>query len=74
MTHRPVGESRPLNDPAARRGLALMFGLFKNYRTDAGLSIASALVWMAVVITVPYVEKLVIDRAIDEEQATTPSP
>lgn len=42
-----------------------MFGLFKNYRMDAGLSIASALVWMAVVITVPYVEKLVIDRAID---------
>lgn len=65
MTHRPVGESRPLNDPAARRGLALMFGLFKNYRMDAGLSIASALVWMTVVITVPYVEKLVIDRAID---------
>lgn len=65
MTHRPIGESRPLNDPAARRGLALMFGLFKNYRVDAGLSIASALVWMVVVITVPYVEKLVIDRAID---------
>ncbi len=42
-----------------------MFGLFKNYRVDAGLSIASALVWMVVVITVPYVEKLVIDRAID---------
>ncbi len=64
MTHRPIGESRPLNDPAARRGLALMFGLFKNYRRDAGLSIASALVWMAVVVVVPYVEKIVIDRAI----------
>ncbi|HEY5651169.1 MAG TPA: ABC transporter ATP-binding protein [Acidimicrobiia bacterium] len=64
MTHRPNGESRPLNDPAARRGLALMFGLFKNYRRDAGLSIASALVWMAVVVIVPYVEKIIIDRAI----------
>lgn len=53
-----------MNDPAARRGLALMFGLFKNYRRDAGLSIASALVWMAVVVIVPYVEKIIIDRAI----------
>jgi ATP-binding cassette subfamily B protein len=41
-----------------------MFGLFKNYRRDAGLSIASALVWMAVVVIVPYVEKIIIDRAI----------
>ena len=68
MTHRPIGESRPLNDPAARRGLRLMFGLFKNYRRDGLLSIASALVWMAVVVVVPYVEKLVIDRAIAGER------
>jgi ATP-binding cassette subfamily B protein len=41
-----------------------MFGLFKNYKRDAGLSIVSALVWMAVVVVVPYVEKVIIDRAI----------
>jgi ATP-binding cassette subfamily B protein len=64
VTHRAIGETRPLNDPAARRGLALMLGLFKNYRRDGWLSIASALVWMVVVVIVPYVEKLVIDRAI----------
>jgi ATP-binding cassette subfamily B protein len=68
VTHRPIGESRPLNDPAAKRGLSLMFGLFKNYRRDGLLSIASALVWMAVVVIVPYVEKLIIDRAISGER------
>lgn len=68
MTHRAIGESRPLNDPAARRGLSLMFGLFKNYRRDGLLSIVSALVWMVVVVAVPYVEKLVIDRAITGER------
>ncbi len=45
-----------------------MFGLFKNYRRDGLLSIVSALVWMVVVVAVPYVEKLVIDRAITGER------
>ena len=45
-----------------------MFGLFKNYRRDGLLSIISALVWMVVVVAVPYVEKLIIDRAIAGER------
>jgi ATP-binding cassette subfamily B protein len=35
-----------------------------RYRRDALLSVFSALVWMALVVTGPYLEKVVIDRAI----------
>ena len=55
-------------DASTRQGLRLMFGLVRNYRRDTRLSVFSALVWMAVVVAAPYVEKLIIDRAIAGER------
>lgn len=49
---------------STRKGLRMMFGLVRNYRADTWLSVVSALVWMAFVVTAPYVEKVIIDRAI----------
>jgi len=42
----------------------LIFRNLLEYRRDAVLSIVSALIWMVLMIAGPYVEKLVIDRAI----------
>ena len=66
--------TRPLTDPAARRGLGMMLRLLGNYRRDAMLSVFSALVWMSVVVATPYVEKLVIDRAIAGERRELLAP
>lgn len=60
--------TRDLSDPAARRGLKMMLGLLGHYRRDAVLSVISALVWMVVVVATPYVEKVIIDRAIAGER------
>lgn len=56
--------SRRLSDPASRQGLRLIFRNLLEYRRDAVLSIVSALIWMVLMVAGPYVEKLVIDRAI----------
>ncbi len=53
-----------LRDPVVRSGLRLIFRSLARYRRDAALSIASALVWMVLVVAAPYLEKIVIDRAV----------
>ncbi len=48
--------------------MALLFRLLGRYRRDAALSTVAALVWMGAVVVGPYLEKLVIDRAIIGER------
>lgn len=45
-----------------------------DYRRDAVASIVSALLWMGLVVTGPYLEKLVIDRAIVGERRDLLAP
>ncbi len=47
-----------------RSGLRLIGRTLTGYRRDSALAIAGALVWMAMVVTVPYLVKVVIDEAI----------
>ncbi len=63
-----------LRDPVVRQGLRLIFRTLGRYRRDAGLSIASALVWMVLVVAAPYLEKIVIDRAILPERGDLLGP
>jgi ATP-binding cassette subfamily B protein len=53
-----------LRDPVVRSGLRLLVRTTARYRKWATLSIASALVWTALVVTIPYLTKVVIDRVI----------
>lgn len=45
-------------------GLRLLAGTLLRYRRASALSIGSALMWMALVVAIPYLVKEVIDRAI----------
>lgn len=54
-----------LRDPAVRRGLGLITRTLFRYPRDAAFSVGFALVWMTMVVAGPYLEKLVIDRAVD---------
>ncbi len=66
MTGRPVSA---LTDPTVRAGLRLLGRTLLRYRKASALSIVSALLWMAMVATVPYLTKVVIDRAIEGSNA-----
>ena len=57
-----------LRDPAVRSGLRLLGRTLLQYRRDSMFSIASALLWMTLVVLTPYLTKLVIDRAIEGKQ------
>jgi len=57
-----------LRDPAVRSGLRLLGRTLLQYRRESMFSVASALLWMTVVVLTPYLTKLVIDRAIDGEK------
>lgn len=57
-----------LRDPSVRSGLRLLGGTLLQYRRESIFSVASALLWMTMVVATPYLTKLVIDRAIDGEQ------
>ena len=54
--------------------MALLFRLLGRYRRDAVLSTVAALAWMAAVVVGPYLEKLVIDRAIIGEHRDLLAP
>ncbi len=54
--------------------MALLFRLLGRYRQDAVLSTVAALVWMVAVVAGPYLEKLVIDRAIVGERRALLAP
>ena len=54
-----------LRDPAVRSGLRLLGRTLLQYRRESMFSVASALLWMTVVVLTPYLTKLVIDRAIE---------
>ncbi|HEY5684885.1 MAG TPA: ABC transporter ATP-binding protein, partial [Acidimicrobiia bacterium] len=66
--------TRSFRDPQVRRGMALLFRLLGRYRRDAVLSTVAALAWMAAVVVGPYLEKLVIDRAIIGEHRDVLAP
>ncbi|NIA26237.1 MAG: ATP-binding cassette domain-containing protein [Gammaproteobacteria bacterium] len=57
--------SSTLRDPTVRTGLSLLGRTLLRYRKASALSIGSALLWMSMVALVPYLTKLVVDRAID---------
>ena len=54
-----------LRDSNLRQGLTLITRMLFRYRSDAVASVVSALVWMALMVTIPYLEKVVIDRSIN---------
>jgi ATP-binding cassette subfamily B protein len=53
-----------LFDDDARAGLRLLAESARMQRRDLALSIVGALIWMAMIISVPYLSRLVIDDAI----------
>ena len=53
-----------------RAGLSLLVRTLRSYPADAAIAIVGALVWMATVVAIPYVVKLIIDQAIDEGTAS----
>ena len=54
-----------LREPAVRAGMGLLGKTLLRYRKASALSIGSALLWMSMVALVPYLTKLVVDRAIE---------
>jgi ATP-binding cassette, subfamily B, bacterial len=57
-----------LGDPESRHGMRLLGRTLLRYRRESTLAILSALLWMVLVVIGPYLEKLVIDRAILPDQ------
>ena len=47
-----------------RRGFDLLLGTLKGYPGPAVMAVLGALVWMALVVAIPYVIKVIIDEAI----------
>lgn len=58
-----VGDFR---SPAIRSGLKLIARTITSYRNVAVITLLGALVWMVGVVSVPYITRIVIDRAITE--------
>ncbi len=56
--------SEGLRHPRARAGLRLIWRTLGRYRRDSAYAIAGALLWMAMVVAVPYLTKAVIDDSI----------
>lgn len=55
-----------LRSPEVRSGLGLLGRTLLQYRRDSLWSIGGALLWMALVIAIPYIMQIVIDDAILE--------
>ncbi len=53
-----------LRSPRARAGLRLIARTLGRYHRDSAYAISGALLWMAMVVAVPYLSKTVIDDAI----------
>lgn len=56
--------STTLRDPEVKAGMGLLGRTLLRYRKASALSIGSALLWMSMVVLVPYLTKLVVDDAI----------
>jgi ATP-binding cassette subfamily B protein len=59
-----VSQRRGWRGGDVRRGLDLLLGTLRGYPRVAALAIVGALIWMAFVVTIPYVVKVIIDDAI----------
>lgn len=55
-----------LRSPEVRSGLGLLGRTLLQYRADSMRSVAGALLWMALVVTIPYIVGLIIDDAIEQ--------
>lgn len=58
-----------LRDPSVKAGFGLLGRTLLRYRKASALSIGSALLWMSMVVLVPYLTKVVVDRAIDGQRS-----
>jgi len=56
--------SRGPSDPDTRSGIRLLVGTLRSYPVDGSIAVAGALVWMAAVVALPYLTKIIIDRSI----------
>jgi ATP-binding cassette, subfamily B, bacterial len=54
-----------LRSPEVRVGFRLLAGTLVRYRWISIISIVGALLWMALVVTIPYLIKVIIDRSIE---------
>ncbi|MGH9167298.1 MAG: ABC transporter ATP-binding protein [Acidimicrobiia bacterium] len=61
-------------DPEIRAGLGLLRGTLGRYRRASFYSTASALLWMSLVVIMPYLVKLAVDRAIEGERRALLGP
>ncbi len=59
-------DSAGLRSPQVRSGLGLLGRTLLQYRADSLRSIAGALVWMGLVVAIPYIIAVIIDDAIRE--------
>jgi len=57
-------EGSTMRDGDARAGLGLLVKTLARYRFDLAIAIAGALLWMAMVVAVPYLVSRIIDHAI----------
>ncbi len=64
MSEPEVSQRRGWRGGDVRRGLDLLLGTLRGYPRVAALAIVGALIWMAFVVTIPYVVKVIIDDAI----------
>ncbi len=65
---------RRLGDASVRRGLRLIFRMLFRYRREAVASVAFALGWMVMTVAGPFLQKVVIDRAIVAERRDLLAP
>ncbi|MBT8213939.1 MAG: ABC transporter ATP-binding protein/permease [Acidimicrobiia bacterium] len=63
------GFNKGLRSAEVRTGLRLLGRTLLGYRADSVRSILGALLWMSMVVAVPYLVKVTIDRAIEGDQA-----
>lgn len=56
-------------DSEVRDGLRLLRRTLASYRRTSVLSTSSALLWMALLVTMPYLVKVAVDRAIEGERS-----
>jgi ATP-binding cassette, subfamily B, bacterial len=66
--------SSTLRDPAVKAGFRLIGRTLLRYRKASALAIGSALIWMAMVALVPFLTKVIIDRAIEGGRADLLTP
>jgi ATP-binding cassette, subfamily B, bacterial len=64
LTEPPADLSLGMRSPEVRTGLRLLLRTLGRYRGDSMRAIGGALVWMAMVVAIPYMVKVLIDRGI----------